>query len=62
MDPISGHFFQMPALNRSKILEAKYWVYWTVFNKCFASGPYLMDPIFFDSFSEVRFKYLEVKY
>ena len=25
-------------------LKAKYWTYWTVFNKCFIPRPYLIDP------------------
>ena len=42
---------------RFKCAEAKYWTCCTVFNKYFISGPYLMDPISYELYSKVPFKY-----
>ena len=44
---------------RFEYLKEKYWIYWTVFKKYFIPGPYLMDPISRELFSNVLFKYLE---
>ena len=47
MDTISCDFYSK---FRFKYLEAKCWTYWTVLNKYFITGPYLMDPISCDFF------------
>ena len=38
---------------RLNFLEAKYWTYWTLFNKYFIRGPYLIAPISCDFFEDL---------
>ena len=45
-----------------KFAESKYWTYWTVLNKCFITGPYLMDLVSSHFFWKFHFKYLEAYY
>ena len=59
MDPTSCDFSTRDCF---KYLKAKYWIYWTVFNKYFAPRPYLMDPTSCDFSPRNSFKYLEAKY
>ena len=58
MDRISYDFFSEVGF---KYLEAKYWTYWTAFNKHFMHRLYLMDAISCDFFAKACLKYLEVK-
>ena len=55
MDQILFDFFLKVCF---KYLEAKYWTYWTLFNKYFIPIPYLKDKVSYEIFPKAQFKYL----